>query len=166
MAASSLKLSNNGLSTLAAGITSSDTSITLATGDGSKFPALGADEWFMATLVKSTGIEIVKVTARSGDVLTVTRAQEGTTAAAFATGDRIEHRLTAATVMDELSRIDDAIASSGARGGGTDAIFTLNNATITADYTIPADKNAGSFGPITHATGVITINPGSVWTVS
>ena len=169
MAASSLKLSNNGLSTLAAGITSSDTSITLATGDGSKFPALSAGEWFMATLVKSTGtFEIVKVTARFGDVLTVTRAQEGTTASAFSAGDRIEHRLTAGTVMGEFARIDSAIAanSGGATGGGTDAIFNLNNAAITTDYTIPAGKNAGSFGPITHAAGVITINSGSVWTVS
>lgn len=167
MTTSSLRLSNNGLSTLAAGITSSDTSITVATGDGSKLPALSAGQWFMATLVKSTGtLEIVKVTARSGDVLTITRAQEGTTAAAFSTGDRIEHRLTAGTVMGELARIDAALISSGATGGGTDAIFNLNNATITTDYTIPAGKNAGSFGPITHATGIITINPGSVWTVT
>lgn len=103
MTTSSLRLSNNGLSTLASGITSSATSITVATGDGSKFPALSAGQYFMLTLVKSTGtFEIVKVTARSGDVLTVTRAQEGTTAAAFSTGDRMEHRLTAGSVITEL----------------------------------------------------------------
>ena len=103
MTTSSLRLSNNGLSTLAAGITSSDTSITVATGDGSKFPALSAGQFFMLTLVKSTGtFEIVKVTARSGDVLTVTRAQESTTASAFSTGDRLEHRLTAGSLLTQL----------------------------------------------------------------
>ena len=117
MSASSLRLSNNALSTLAAGITNSATSLTLATGDGAKFPALSAGQWFMATLVKSTGtFEIVKVTARSSDVLTVTRAQEGTTAVVFSTGDRIEHRLTAGTFTSEMDRIDAAIAAGGGAG--------------------------------------------------
>lgn len=94
-----LKLSNNAISTLASGITGASTSIALAAGDGSKFPTLGAGDYFPATISKPDGtLEIVRVTARSGDTLTVTRAQEGTTALAFDAGSLIELRLTAAIV--------------------------------------------------------------------
>ena len=91
-----LKLSNNAISTLASGITAASTSIALATGTGSKFPTLGAGDYFPATIAKPDGtFEIVRVTARSGDTLTVTRAQEGTTALSFNAFSMIELRLTA-----------------------------------------------------------------------
>jgi hypothetical protein len=51
-------------------------------------------------------------------------------------------------------------------GGGSDAIFYLNDQTVTSNYTIPTGDNAGSFGPITIASGVtITIPSGQTWTV-
>lgn len=91
-----LKLSNNAISQLASSITPAETSITLKAGDGAKFPVLGAGDYHPATLSKADGsVEIVKVTARSGDVLTVTRAQEGTTALSFNAFSMIELRLTA-----------------------------------------------------------------------
>lgn len=43
--------------------------------------------------------EIVKCTARAGDVLTVVRAQEGTTARAFSVDDPVELRLTAGALV-------------------------------------------------------------------
>ena len=95
-----LKLANNAISTLASGITAASTSIALATGTGSKFPTLAAGDYFPATISKSDGtFEIVTVTARSGDTLTVTRAQEGTTALAFDANSLIELRLTADTFL-------------------------------------------------------------------
>lgn len=140
MAASSLRLSNNGLSTLPSGALSSDTSITVVTGDGAKFPALSAGQFFMATLVQSGGsFEIVKVTARSGDVLTVTRAQEGTAALTFAAGSRIEHRLTAGSVMDELARADADIATAQAAANSAqstaNAALPRSGGTMTGDIT-------------------------------
>jgi hypothetical protein len=99
-----IKLSNNAFGTLAAGINSSATSITLTTGQGARFPTLGAGDYFYATLVDtSNNLEIVKCTARSTDVLTVVRAQESTTARAYNTGDRIEIRLTAQTFIDSTT---------------------------------------------------------------
>lgn len=96
-----LKLTNNAFGTLAAGINSSATSITLTTGQGARFPTLGAGDYFYATLIDtSNNLEIVKCTARSTDVLTVVRAQETTTARAYVTGDRIEIRITAQTFLD------------------------------------------------------------------
>jgi hypothetical protein len=96
-----IKVANNANATLAASINSSATSITVTSGQGARFPTLSAGDYFYATLIDvSNNLEIVKVTARSTDVLTVTRAQESTTGRAYSTGDRIELRLTAATFVD------------------------------------------------------------------
>ena len=52
--------------------------------------------------------------------------------------------------------------SSGARNG----VFYENSTTVTANYTITAGMNAGSFGPITINSGVVvTVPAGSTWTV-
>ena len=54
----------------------------------------------------------------------------------------------------------------GATGPGTDAIFWENDQTVSDDYTITNNKNAGSFGPITVAAGkTVTVGAGEVWTV-
>ena len=75
---------NNAFSTLASGINDSVTSISLDSGDGAKFPSPSSPTYFYATLIDtSNNLEIVKCTARSTDVLTVTRAQESTTARAY-----------------------------------------------------------------------------------
>jgi len=109
-----IKLTNNANATLAAGINSSATSITLTSGQGARFPTLGASDYFYATLVDtSNNLEIVKCTARSTDVLTVVRAQESTTARAYSTGDRIEIRLTAQTFLDSTTIYDVLTASTG-----------------------------------------------------
>jgi len=55
----------------------------------------------------------------------------------------------------------------GATGGGTDQVFYLNGQTVNTSYSIPAGQNAGSFGPITVASGaVVTVPSGSTWTVT
>lgn len=103
-----LKLANNAVSRLASPITASSTTIALTPGDGAKFPTLSAGDWFPITVVKSDGtLEIMRCTARTNDTLTVTRAQEGTAAVAFAAGDRVELRLTAAA-CDEIASIQDS----------------------------------------------------------
>ena len=99
-----IKLSNNAFATLAAGINSSVTSITVTSGQGARFPTLTASDYFYATLIDtSNNLEIVKCTARSTDVLTVVRAQESTTARAYSAGDRLEIRITAATFVDSVA---------------------------------------------------------------
>jgi hypothetical protein len=57
-------------------------------------------------------------------------------------------------------------AISGATGGGSDRIFWQNGTTVNNSYTIPANTNAGTFGPVTIAsTATITISNNSVWTI-
>jgi hypothetical protein len=44
--------------------------------------------------------------------------------------------------------------------------LTLNNATVSANYTIPTGYNAVSAGPVTVAAGVVvTVPSGSVWAI-
>jgi hypothetical protein len=96
-------LKNNASSTLATAITASDTAIVVA--DGSQFPALSAGEYFYATLVSPAGTtEIVKVTARVSNSLTVVRAQDGSSAASFQVGALVEMRTNAGSVQDAVEQ--------------------------------------------------------------
>lgn len=112
-------LKNNAVSTITTTISASDVGIAVATGTGSLFPTLGAGDYFYATLVSSGGTyEVVKVTARVGDTMTIARAQEGTTAQSFASGSRIEVRVTAASITDMVDEHDQASEISIADAGG------------------------------------------------
>jgi hypothetical protein len=57
-------------------------------------------------------------------------------------------------------------SGGGATGGGTDQVFLENDLTVTTSYSIPATKNAGTFGPITIDSGAtVTVPDTSVWTI-
>lgn len=111
---------NNAASYIDGAINSTATSISLPSGAGAKFPVTSGSDYFLATIVglDTNGIEnaweIVKVTSRSSDTLTVVRAQESTTALSWAHASRIENRLTAATTntftLASYASVDDATA--------------------------------------------------------
>lgn len=110
----SVLFSNNASGSLASSITTSSTAITLTTGGGAQFPAISGGNYFYATLTDSSNnLEIVKVTARAVDVFTVVRAQEGTTARAYAAADKLELRVTAA-VLNSLPQLAADQTFSGA----------------------------------------------------
>lgn len=102
-----LLTANNAQTVLAAGISSSATSLTVNTGTGSLFPSpASGTSFFKLTLVDAaTGLitEIVHVTARSGDVMTIERAQEGTVARAWSANDIAANMMTAGTLGYILS---------------------------------------------------------------
>jgi len=57
---------------------------------------------------------------------------------------------------------------AGATGGnsGANAVFWENQQTVTHDYSVSANRNAGSFGPITINSGVtVTVPSTSNWTI-
>jgi hypothetical protein len=59
-----------------------------------------------------------------------------------------------------------APTGGGATGGGSDQIFYENGQTVNTSYSITAGKNAGTFGPVTVASGVtVTVPTGSTWSV-
>lgn len=58
------------------------------------------------------------------------------------------------------------LADLGSDVSETGVRLYLNPTTISSNYTIPTNYNAGNFGPITVATGVtVTVPDGSTWTV-
>ena len=156
----SVLFTNNATTTLASSITNVATSLTVASGKGALFPTITGTDYTMCTLQNTAGTttEIVKVTARSGDVFTIVRAQEGTTASAFSSGDKFELRVTAGEMTN--------LVGGSARGGSTDQVFYENDKTVTANYTITSGKNAMTAGPVTINTGVtVTVPTGSRWVI-
>lgn len=108
-----LILKNNAVSRLASSLAVGDTVLQITATEGSRFPLLEAGDWFPVTVLRSTGaLEIMRCTARAGDALTVTRAQEGTSALTFDAGDRVELRLTAGAFSSFQQQLDDAIAAA------------------------------------------------------
>jgi hypothetical protein len=107
-------------------VASGGTVIVLSSGDGNKLPNPSVDGAFNLTIYEEgnpfSSPEIVRVTARTSDTLTVTRAQEGTTATTKTTGTtwKVVMFPTAKTIQDiDLQKLDKA--------GGT----------MTGDLTIP-----------------------------
>jgi hypothetical protein len=97
--------SNNSSSTAAAPVAPADTTITVQTGQGVLFAHPSAGQILAVTLEDVSGnIEVVYCTGITGDVLTVTRAQESTTAQSFASGSRVEARLTAGMLNSLLQK--------------------------------------------------------------
>ena len=124
-----VKFSNNARTNLSSAILSTATSITVD--DASVFPTLGASDHTFVTfesLDASPTREIVKVTAidTSTDTLTVVRGQDGTTAAAFSSGAKVELRLTAA-LLNAVA--DDADTESVSISGDTMTGALINTTT-------------------------------------
>ena len=56
---------------------------------------------------------------------------------------------------------------SGATGGGGDEIFIENDQNVTVSYSISANKNAQSIGPIgINNSIVVTIPNNSTWVIN
>ena len=78
-----VELFSTGIATTKTDINDSVTTITLSAGMGALFTAPTGGDYELVTLESATAKEIVKITARTGDVLTVVRAQGGTLKAAW-----------------------------------------------------------------------------------
>ena len=107
---------DNAVSNLDAGISASTTTITVTLGQGSVFTATNS----ILTLVQyntpadpTSGVlkfEKVLMTSRSGDILTVTRGYDGTTATTFLSGDYIYLNVVSKVIediQDEVVRLED-----------------------------------------------------------
>lgn len=104
-----VKLKNNARGFLATAITDTDTQITLTAGTGAAFPTLEGTDSFFATLVSADGLlEIVNVTARAGDVLTVERGAEDTIPQAFNPGSLVELRVTVGNLTSTTAQVQKA----------------------------------------------------------
>lgn len=110
----------------------SGTSLIVTAGHGTRFPTapFNAVVWPSGSSPDPSNAEIVRVTARSTDTLTITRAQESSSARTIVVGDQIAAGITRKTVSDIEDRItakqrtgtNPAAAATatlpGVRGGG------------------------------------------------
>ena len=188
-----IKWTNNASTTLASSISAVATTITVASSGGSLFPTLGAGDYFYATLVDSSNnIEIIKVTARVGDVMTAVRGQEGTSANAYVGGDKFELRPTAAgfAAAAEGENIVDLPVSQGGTGASNEGdaranldvvqdpaangIMVRTAANVSTARTITAgnagisvdDGNGVAGNPVIYNDGVWSVTAGDGITVS
>jgi len=128
--------SNNVDTQLSAPLTDVATSATLADGSGLNTPTGG--DYELLTLIDGTTVEVVRMTARSGNTITITRAQEGTTAVAWGTGARVFAGVTAGTMAALLSNAvgdaaTDSIAPGRAFSAGNDAaVLGVGAGTVAA----------------------------------
>ena len=92
-----------------------DGSIVLASGQGAKYPSPTAGEYFVVTLqnLQTGEIEVCNCTGRTGDLLTVERAQEGTTAQAFTAADSIVQMRLTKGILEKLIQRRFTAADAG-----------------------------------------------------
>jgi hypothetical protein len=176
-----IKFVNNYQTTIATAISAAATSINIAVGSGAALGTLGSDVYYLTIYadVNASVKEIVKVTARSTDTLTVVRAQDGTTAQAWSAGAWMEARLPK-VVLESFSQATagvvavadggtGATTASGARtnlGLGTIATQAANAVAITGGTisgltTLGASAAAITGGTITGITDLAVADGGT-----
>lgn len=165
-------VTNDAVGALASSINDSVLTIALGTGQGALFPAPGAGEFFYVTIIRATdgAKEIVRCTSRSTDTLTVVRAQDGTTAKAFAASDRVELRPIRAVHLNypqldtanSFSALQTFAAGFNATGAcDINGPLTVEDVTIDDDLIVGDDVTVGGDLALTGAltvTGTATFN--------
>lgn len=101
---------------LAAPLSDSGVTATLVDGSGLNSPTGGDFE--LLVLEAGSTIEVVRITARTGNEITITRAQEGTTAQPWSTGARAFSGVTAGTLGSLVANQTEQ-ANSLALGGAS-----------------------------------------------
>lgn len=122
-----LIFANNAQTTLAGSISNTATSANLASGSGALFPnPTPTAQYFVGTFTDAaTGLlrEIVWVTARTGDSITILRGQEGTTALNWSANDLFAELWTAGQAAA-------FVQGSGSNLAGGQCYLALNGANL------------------------------------
>jgi hypothetical protein len=131
---------NNASTTLLSSLNATDTTLVVAAGTGAEFPNPPAGDYFYLTLSNIAGDdEIVKVTNRNNDTMTVVRGQDNTVARVWLPGDFAQLRIVAAAFNDAfgwanlvgqpdgLAQLDanSKIATTLLYTGGTNGLVVL-----------------------------------------
>lgn len=133
---------DNVYGTLASGITSVTTSLSLTTGHGARFPVVAANQIMHATLVNSSNVvEQIHITAHTAnsDTITVTRGQNGTAAKTWSSGDRIECRLTSEYMNVLAAIVDDGGIVKAASGSAATPGINFGD-TATGFYKVTTNQ--------------------------
>lgn len=127
---------NNYSTSLNGVITAIATTITV--NSVASLPAIGGGATCQLTMDDGTNIEVVTATSVAGSVITVTRAQEGTSGFAFADASTVELRATALSYIDPDGTINF---------GGAVSLEIPNSATptVNADGEVAIDTTVTDF---------------------
>lgn len=152
-----LVLANNAETTLAGAVSETATSIPLAPGTGQRFPAITAGQFFPLTLVRLTNgqpeREIVYVTARSIDNVTVMRGQELTTPLTFSANDVASGRATAGCLNGKAELSGADFTGPVTLGGNQLAGAVLTNFGLAYhDAAAAANIDIAANGPVQNWT--------------
>lgn len=102
--------SNNAETSVGAQMAAASTTLTVAAGTGGLFTSPTNGDYELVTLTRGGQYEIMKMTARSGDNMTVARGQEGTTPLQWEIGEMVSGRLT----RDTIAQIQQESANAAA----------------------------------------------------
>lgn len=147
--------SNNAVTSLASYISSTSTTMTLATGTGALFPEIkeGSGDYFYVTVLDTSGsFEIVKVTARTADLCTIVRAQDNTKALNFPQGSTVEQRVTAASLNDIINTLTDNIRAIPS------SIYPVGSIYMSLNSADPATLFGGSWDKLEDGRVLIGAN--------
>ena len=99
----------------------------------------------------------MKVTARSGDSITIVRAQESTIANSFAAGSRFELRVTAQSILDAIQDADSNTVVS-LNGNGATTAFAVTDG-FTAIYINGVYQNRSTYTVTSNTVTFSTAPP-------
>lgn len=154
---------NNAASVLAVQAQLVATTIQVANGTGNRFPAPAANEFFYATIQTGVNWEIVKCTARAGDVLTVERAQDGSLARLWGIGASIDMRIPNIVLESFLQDSDASTVGRALLGAADDdAARTALGATAVGEAVFTAVDSAAARAAIDAAAAANGVPAGSV----
>ncbi|WP_410756443.1 phage tail protein [Citrobacter youngae] len=140
----SLLAANNAQTVLAAGISSTATSLTVNAGTGTLFPSpVAGTSFFKLTIIDAaTGslTEIIHVTARNGDVFTIQRGQEGTIPRAWSANDIAANMMTAGTlsyILGNFQPLDPTLTALATLVGAANKLpyFNGDDTAALTDFT-------------------------------
>lgn len=140
----------------------SGTSLTVANGLGSLFPTSD----FQITVYPPgvdplmSNAEICNVTTRVGDVFTIVRAQEGTTAKSIATGWQVANTITKKAFTDIQDSIIQSVWAGGVAATAPQISFSNSNGVSfgAAGSVITASVDTGGGGSINFSAGTQSSN--------
>jgi hypothetical protein len=128
---------NNAYSTLASGIDDNDLALTVATGEGARFPTTFP---FHITIDS----EILSCTDRTADALTVTRGTESTTPASHLTAATVRLNITAEAISELGTAINLRLLISEIDDSPADGVTTAPISSNWAyDHVAAADPHTG-----------------------
>lgn len=162
--------SNGASALIVANVSPTDTVIQVENGLGGAFPNPSVGETSRLVIERQDGLfEVVLLTSKTADLLTVTRAQEGTTALSYtAQQARIEPRVTKGMLENFVQKSGGTLTGTLNLGGNSLTNATISSSTFTGGRTIGASIRASDDGTanqivVPSGGGTPTVGGQGIW---